>query len=89
MATLIPVAYMEKTNTPFVWFCSDCRDVFSLDRMAENPSVTELKKVDANFRTHCKNRHPEAAVGGLNIPEPKEDTSQAAARVVREATENK
>jgi hypothetical protein len=57
--------------------------------MAENPTVSELKKVDANFRTHCKNAHPGSAVIGLNIPNPKEDTSQAAARVVREATENK
>ena len=80
---------MERTNTPFVWYCSDCRDVFSLERMIENPTVTDLKKVNANFRTHCKNRHPEAAVVGLSIPNPKEDTGQAAARIVREATENK
>jgi hypothetical protein len=89
MATLIPVSFMERTNTPFVWYCSDCRGVFSLERMAENPTVSELKKVDANFRTHCKNVHPESAVIGLNIPIPKEDASQAAARVVREATEGK
>jgi hypothetical protein len=80
---------MERTNTPFVWYCSDCRDVFSLDRMTETPTVTELKKVDANFRTHCKNRHPKAPVVGLSIPNPKEDASQSAVRVVRESTENK
>jgi len=89
MATLIPVSFMERTNTPFVWYCSDCRGVFSLERMAENPTVSELKKVDANFHAHCKNAHPGSAVVSINIPSPKEDSSQAAVRVVREATENK
>jgi hypothetical protein len=56
--------------------------------MAENPTVTELKRVDANFRTHCRNIHPGVPVVGLEIEHPSEDASQAAARVVREATEN-
>jgi hypothetical protein len=78
---------MERTNTPFVWYCSECREVFALGRMAENPSITELQKVDSTFRAHCKQNHPASAVIGLEIPTPKEDASQAAARIVREATE--
>jgi hypothetical protein len=89
MATLIPVSFIEATNTPFVWYCSTCKEVFALGRMTENPSASELRKVDANFRTHCKFQHPSEEAIGLVIPSPKEDSSQAALRVVREATEGK
>ena len=37
MPNLIPVSFMERTNSPFVWYCSGCQAVFSLERMAENP----------------------------------------------------
>jgi hypothetical protein len=89
MATLISVSFMERTNTPFVWYCSTCKEVFALGRMTENPSASELHKVDANFLTHCKFQHSGEAVIGLTIPSLKEDSSQAALRAVREATENK
>jgi len=59
-----------------------------LERMAD-PSISELHKIDSNFRIHCQQKHPGDSVIGLNIPKLKEDPSQAAAQVVREATENK
>jgi hypothetical protein len=89
MATLIPVSFIEGTNTPFVWYCSTCQDVFALGRMTENPSVSELHKVNANFHSHCKFQHSGEEAIGLTIPSPKEDSSQAALRVVREATKDK
>jgi hypothetical protein len=87
MATLIAVAFMEKTNAPFVWYCSECKEVFSLGRMAENPTISELHKLGSSFRNHCKDAHPGAHLVGLTIKNPREDASQAAARIVREATE--
>lgn len=33
MPTLIAVAFIEKTDTPFVWKCSSCEEVFALERM--------------------------------------------------------
>jgi hypothetical protein len=89
MATLIAVSFTEKANTPFVWYCSECQAVLSLGRMTDAPTVTELHRVDSNFRNHCKQEHPGSPVVGLAIKNPKEDSSQAAVRVVREATENK
>jgi hypothetical protein len=87
MATLIAVSFMEKTKTPFVWYCSECQEVFALGRMTAAPTITELHKVNHNFSLHCKEKHPKSPVVGLTITNPKEDASQAAVRVVREATE--
>ena len=89
MPNLIPVSFMERTNSPFVWYCSGCQAVFSLERMAENPSITELQRVNANFQTHCKAEHPNEKAAGLVFALPKEDSSQSANRIVREATEGK
>jgi hypothetical protein len=41
----------------------------------------------SSFRNHCKDAHPGAHLVGLTIKNPREDASQAAARIVREATE--
>lgn len=89
MPTLIEVTVVEKTRTPFVWYCSECKDVFALGRIAENPSATELHRVDSNFRAHCKEKHAGMPVIGLEIKNPKEDASETAARIVREATEDR
>lgn len=89
MPTLIPAGFVAETHRPFVWACSDCRAVFSLERMITDPSISQFHKVDSQFRTHCQNTHPGSSVIGLNIPNPTEDASQAAARIVKEATENK
>jgi hypothetical protein len=87
MPTLIPAAFIAETNQPFVWACSDCQAVFSLERMISDPTISQLHKVDSDFRTHCKHAHPGSSVIGLKIKNPKEDVSQSAVRVVREATE--
>jgi Zn-finger protein len=89
MPMLIAEAFISSTNIPFVWSCSDCAVVFSLERLTRTPSITSLQKVNSNFEVHCRHVHPKSAVIGLEIPPTKEDASQAAARVVREATENK
>jgi hypothetical protein len=80
MATLIAVSFREKANTPFVWYCSECQTVFSLGRMTDALTVTELHRVDSNFRTHCKYEHPASPVVGLTIKNPKEDSSRRASR---------
>jgi hypothetical protein len=59
MLKLIPVSLIEGTNAPFVWYCSDCRAVFSLERMSESPSIMEIHRVDSNFANHCKQTHPD------------------------------
>jgi hypothetical protein len=87
MATLIAVSFIEKTNTPFVWYCSECQEIFALGRMTATPTATELHRVDYNFSLHCKEMHPKSLVVGLKITNPKEDASQNAARIVKEATE--
>ena len=89
MPTLVPVTFVEHTNTPFVWYCSGCKEVFALGRMTEKPSLTELHRVNANFLNHCKRQHVGEKSVGLDIPTPNEDSSQSAVRIVREATENK
>ena len=75
MPTLIAKVFLDDTNVPFVWLCSECETVFSLER-AREPHVSELLKVDAVFRVHCQQKHPGSPVVGLDIPKPKEDASQ-------------
>jgi hypothetical protein len=50
--------------------------------------VSELKKVNADFQLHCTRDHSGQPVVGIEITTPKEDASQAAVRIVKEATEN-
>ena len=87
MPSLKAVTYFETTDKAFVWVCSDCDAVFTLRRMTPTPTITELHRTDSDFRTHCKHTHPGSSVIGLNITNPTEDASQAAVRIVREATE--
>jgi hypothetical protein len=77
MPTLIAVAFIGETSQPFVWTWSECRAVFSLERMLSNPTVSQLLKVDSEFRIHCKERHPESSFIGLRIPTTKGDASAA------------
>jgi hypothetical protein len=88
MPILNPVAFIDKTDSPFVWACSECGEVFALERMTPIPTTTQIMKVNANFEVHCKHSHTGKVVG-LPVPKVREDSSQAASRVVREATENK
>src|ERR1035438_10070505 len=67
MPTLIAVASIGETSQPFVWTCSECPVVFSLERMLSNPTVSQLLKVDSEFRIHCKERHPESSFIGLRF----------------------
>jgi hypothetical protein len=89
MAALLEAAFVEDSTVPFVWVCSQCDAVFSLDRMTSTPSTTQIQRVNSNFHAHCRGVHMGAPVIGLTIPAVNEDSSQAALRVVREATENK
>ena len=79
----------DKDNNAILWTCSTCQAAFSPDRITLNPSVSELHKINDNFRIHCESEHKGQKAIGLDISKPKEDSSQAALRVVREATENK
>jgi hypothetical protein len=89
MATLIPKAFVDGTKSAFVWQCSDCDAVFSLDKITANPSLTQLQIVNANFGVHCHHEHARSPVFGLAIPAMYEDVAQAAFRVLREATKGK
>jgi Leu/Phe-tRNA-protein transferase len=70
MPTLIAVAFIDKTNEPFVWYCSDCRGVFALERMTSNATLSEIQNVDFDFQIHCKNEHPELSVMASENREP-------------------
>ena len=89
MPMLIAAAFVSGTKTPFVWTCSECDAVFSLERLVRNPTVSALERVNSNVSVQCWNVHPSAEVVGLDIEHPSEYSSQAALRVVREATEGK
>ena len=66
--------------------CSECEKIFSLERM-EKPSLTELHKIDGDFRLHCQRIHPGSPVVGLSIADPRCEPN--AARIVKEATEGR
>jgi len=90
MPSLIKAAFVESTNEAFVWYCSTCNKVFALVRIPPSkPLVSELKRVNADFQLHCTRDHSGQPAVGIEIKTPKVDASQAAARIVREATENK
>jgi hypothetical protein len=86
MPSLIAVAFIEKVNTPFVWTCSECGEVFALERMTPMPTTTQVQKVNSDFEIHCKHLHMGTIVG-LPMSATQGDFSQNAARIVREATE--
>jgi hypothetical protein len=88
MSTLIPVAFIEKSQTPFVWTCSECGEVFALERMTPMPTSTQVQKVNSNFSIHCKHLH-DGPIVGLPMSATQGDFSQNALRIVKEATENK
>jgi hypothetical protein len=66
MPTLIAAAFIGKK--PFVWTCSDCDAVFSLERMTSTPSVLDLLKVHSDFRRHCEREHCGLPAVGLIVP---------------------
>lgn len=90
MPTLIPLLHFDeiektgKLGQPILWQCSDCDSLFSLERIMPKATAGQLRRVDSRFRIHCKHDHPNKAVIGLDLPV--EDFSQAAARIVRDAT---
>jgi hypothetical protein len=77
MATLVAKAFIDRTNVPYMWICSECEAVFSLDRITVIPSVIQIKRVNAAFEVHCRNTHEGSRIFGLPVPSVKEDTSQA------------
>jgi hypothetical protein len=89
MPTLIPVTRVEETNIPFIWYCSACEKVFGLERIPHSkPSITEIQRVNADFGVHCARDHAGQPFAGLEIRIPNEDASEAAARIVRDATKD-
>lgn len=88
MPTLIAAVFNGENNDPVIWKCSDCEEAFSHDRMGK-ATISELHKINGQFIVHCQQKHPGGAVIGIAVPKAHEDASQAAARIVREATEGK
>ena len=88
MPILVSIGF-DKDDKTIMWMCSTCEAPFVPDRVTPNPSVSQLHKLNDNFRIHCEREHKGQKAIGLDIPKAKEDSSQAAVRVVRESTENK
>jgi hypothetical protein len=74
MAMLVAKAFIDRTNVPYMWTCSECGVVFSLDRITLIPSVSQIKRVNARFEVHCRNTHEGSQILGLPVPSVKEDT---------------
>jgi hypothetical protein len=88
MPVLLPVGF-DKDGKTLMWMCSVCEAAFAPNRIMSNPPVSVLHIINDNFRIHCHREHKGQEATGLEIPKHKEDSSQAALRVVREATEDK
>jgi hypothetical protein len=63
MPTLIAVGFAAGTDRPFLWTCSDCGAAFSAPRIGYG--LEELRKVNADFQTHCIAKHKGAFIEGL------------------------
>ena len=63
------------------------KTIFALDRVDEILTKRSADKINKDFEMHCKGKHPGSQVISLDIP--REDFSQAAARIVGQATEEK
>jgi hypothetical protein len=57
---------------------------FALDRGDEILTKRSADKINKDFEMHCKGQHPGSQIIGSDIP--REDFSQAGARIVKEAT---
>jgi len=86
MPVLRPSVFNDQTKTPIAWICSACEAVLSLDRADAILTKKSTEQINKDFEMHCKEQHPGSQIIGLDIPP--EDFSQAA-RIVREATEDK
>jgi hypothetical protein len=69
MPTLIARGFMNETNTPFLWECSECDTVFSLQPKPNGPARAELERVDSEFKAHCYESHPHSrpVISGLEF----------------------
>jgi hypothetical protein len=65
MPILIAAGFSEKTRTPLMWQCSECRRMFSIEQVTDAPPPADLRRVDTDFRTHCKEEHPGVKAIGL------------------------
>lgn len=79
MPVLVATGF-EEGGRPIVWICSVCRESFALSSITPTPSLSDLHKINDNFRKHCEARHQGQKAIGLEIRNPKEDSSQAAPR---------
>lgn len=87
MPVLTATVFNDQTKIPIAWMCSVCETVFTLDRVDAILTKKSTEQINKDFEMHCKGQHPGSQIIGLEIPA--EDFSQAAARIVREATEGK
>ena len=87
MLVLTPTAFNDQAQRPIAWKCSDCETVFALDRVDAILTKKSTEKINKDFEMHCKEQHPGSQIIGLDIPH--DDVNQAAARIVKEATEDK
>jgi hypothetical protein len=63
-------------SNPFTGGCSHCHDTFTIP--ADTTEADRHRRLVGEFEKHIRAKHPELL---------KQDASQAAARIVREATE--
>jgi hypothetical protein len=85
MPVLTATVFHDQTKSPIAWKCSVCETVFALDRVDAILTKKSTAQINKDFEVHCKAQHPGSQIVGLDIHH--EDASQAAARIVRKATE--
>ena len=69
MPALIARAFTD-ANVPLAWICSDCDALFNLDHYPAGTRVKRsgLRRVNSEFRKHCKQKHPKAIIIELEMP---------------------
>lgn len=69
MPTLIARGFVDETNTPYIWECSECDEVFSFQPRSSGPRRAELERVDREFKAHCYQAHPHSrpVISGLEF----------------------
>jgi hypothetical protein len=69
------------------YLCDACNAIISTLPAGKELSGDEVRWFNAQFWEHCKDNHPNLGPA-TKLPMPDEDVNQAAARIVREATED-
>jgi hypothetical protein len=62
MPRLRSAGFVAGTTDPYLWVCSVCDRVFFALEHIIRKNVSDLHKIDTDFRKHCDEKHPEDRV---------------------------